>query len=219
MNIGVKIDNLDISILLYADDIVLLAENEQNLQQMLTHLYNWCEKWQLEVNQEKTQIVHFRIPSQCKSKYIFKYGNENTIQIVDKYRYLGIVLDEFLNFDATINLLSESGSRALGGLIGKIRNLKYCGYNTFTKLFDSCVSPILDYCSGVWGHKKCDKIESVQNRAMKHFLGINRFAPTYAVRGDMGWFSCHYRRNINTIRLWNRLLSLNDERLPKKLLQ
>ena len=55
----------------------------------------------------------------------------------------------------------------------------------------------------------------LQNRAMKYFLGVNRFAPTQAVRGDMGWQTCQFRRKVNMIRLWNRLLSLDHNRLPK----
>ena len=42
--------NLNISILLYADDIVLLAENEVNLQLMLSTLEKWCRDWKLDVN-------------------------------------------------------------------------------------------------------------------------------------------------------------------------
>ena len=56
--------DLHICILLYADDIVLVSENEENLQVMLNHVQNWCVKWQMKVNIEKTEVVHFR--SKCK---------------------------------------------------------------------------------------------------------------------------------------------------------
>ena len=51
-NIGVHIDSEDIAgnkdliilnILLYADDIVLLAENEEDLQSLLFIVQMWCE--------------------------------------------------------------------------------------------------------------------------------------------------------------------------------
>ena len=60
-NIGVKLDeNLAINILLYADDIVLLAENEQDLQSLIFIVECWCKKWRLEVNLTKTNIMHIR---------------------------------------------------------------------------------------------------------------------------------------------------------------
>ena len=60
LELGVNIGDLKISILLYADDIVILANSEQDLQQMLNTLNHWCQKWQLNVNEEKTKIIHFR---------------------------------------------------------------------------------------------------------------------------------------------------------------
>ena len=39
---GVKIDDDTVGILLYADDIVLLADNEKEMQDMLDILNNWC---------------------------------------------------------------------------------------------------------------------------------------------------------------------------------
>ena len=53
MNLGIKMEDLHICILLYADDIVLVSEHEQNLQRMLS-------QWQMKVNSEKTKIVHFQ---------------------------------------------------------------------------------------------------------------------------------------------------------------
>ena len=39
-----------VNILLYADDIVLFASNEMDLQILLNIVENWCTKWRLEVN-------------------------------------------------------------------------------------------------------------------------------------------------------------------------
>ena len=50
-NIGVILEeNLVVNILLYADDIVLLAEKEQDLQSLLFIVEHWCKKWRLEIN-------------------------------------------------------------------------------------------------------------------------------------------------------------------------
>ncbi len=60
MNLGVKIGNKLVSILLYADDMVLVASREADLQIMLDKMYEWCKKWRLKVNKSKFQVVHFR---------------------------------------------------------------------------------------------------------------------------------------------------------------
>ena len=42
-NIGIDIDNEKLAIVLYADDMVLLAENEKDPQKMLDVLNCWCK--------------------------------------------------------------------------------------------------------------------------------------------------------------------------------
>ena len=43
MHCGVDIDGLNVSIMLYADDIVLLSDTEINLKSMLDKLNHWCK--------------------------------------------------------------------------------------------------------------------------------------------------------------------------------
>jgi hypothetical protein len=58
--VGLDVDGRNVSSLLYADDIIIFAENEEKLQILLTTLHNWCQQWRLVVNQTKSSIVHFR---------------------------------------------------------------------------------------------------------------------------------------------------------------
>ena len=36
-------------------------------------------------------------------------------------------------------------------VISKIHGFKGVRYNTYTKMFNSCVVPVIDYCSGIGG--------------------------------------------------------------------
>ena len=72
------------SILLYADDVVLLAESESDLQIMLDVLSNWCKKWRLDINDTKTQVIHFRNPSKQRSVFQFCCGDQE-LKTVSQY--------------------------------------------------------------------------------------------------------------------------------------
>ena len=48
---GLHLSEMQVSILLYADDVVLVAENEENLQDMLNCLHEWSVKWKISVNE------------------------------------------------------------------------------------------------------------------------------------------------------------------------
>ncbi len=57
LNRGLPVGQDKLSILLYADDIVLLVENEHDLQEKIDCLHAWCRKWRLCINTAKTNII------------------------------------------------------------------------------------------------------------------------------------------------------------------
>ena len=44
---------------------------------------------------------------------------------------------------------------------------------------------VIEYASGTWGFKPY-KNDNIGNRACHYFLGLNRFAPIYAVQAFLG---------------------------------
>ncbi len=54
MNISIKIGDRLVSILFYADDMVLVVSREADLQKMLKKMAEWCQKWRLRVNKVKS---------------------------------------------------------------------------------------------------------------------------------------------------------------------
>jgi hypothetical protein len=74
----------------------------------------------------------------------------------------------------------------------------------------------MDDASGVWGYKKYDRPQVIQNRAARAFLGVHRCTSNVVVNGDMGWVTPDVRRKLNILRLWVRIEKMDDERLTKK---
>ena len=46
LNIWVKLGNELVSILLYADDMVLLSESENDMKTLLSTVDLWCKRWE-----------------------------------------------------------------------------------------------------------------------------------------------------------------------------
>ena len=44
--------------LLFADDTALLAESADDMRKSLQCLQSWCEKWSVEINVEKSVVMH-----------------------------------------------------------------------------------------------------------------------------------------------------------------
>ena len=88
---GLQVGNLNIRILLYADDIVLISDEVNVLQKMIKNLEIYCNHWNLEVNLAKSKIIVFRNGGRLANheKWIF---NGEEIEIVNEYCYLGMIL-------------------------------------------------------------------------------------------------------------------------------
>ena len=91
------------------------------------------------------------------------------------------------------------------------------GYKTFTTLFQTNIASILDYGCEVIGYQKFKECDKVQLKAQRFFLGISSLSPIPMIQGDMAWKSGYNRRKLTQFRFWNRLVKMDDIRLPKKL--
>lgn len=117
LRIGINIDDDNmVSILAYADDVVLLAESENELQILLNVLNSWCDINKMVTNSDKSMIVHFRRPSEARSSVNFSVGNVN-LKTTSHYVYLGLLLTEHLDYTAMAKQVSKSANRALSLVI------------------------------------------------------------------------------------------------------
>ena len=57
---GIDMGMLKLYLLLYADDIVIFSNTSDDLQKGLDVLSDYCQRWKLSVNTEKTKIMVFR---------------------------------------------------------------------------------------------------------------------------------------------------------------
>ena len=82
--------------------ISLFGEDVEGLERSLMVLDEWCSRLGMKVNAEKSAIIHFRRKSCLQSGYEFSIGGE-VIPVVAKYKYLGCVIDEFLDLNAMVD--------------------------------------------------------------------------------------------------------------------
>ncbi len=113
---GIDIVKENVCILCYADDLVIISETAEGLQTMLDIVKQWYSKWSMAVNTKNTQIVHFRAASMPRSNYTFTYA-DLPIVISERYKYLGLILTEFLDYQITASIVARSAGRALGLVI------------------------------------------------------------------------------------------------------
>ena len=99
---GIPINEGSVSILMYADDIALISETPDGLQNQLDALYNWCADWRMKINVKKS-VVHYRKNNTPATTFNFHIGSSSII-IVKAYKYLGVYLDEFIDFKLAVEI-------------------------------------------------------------------------------------------------------------------
>ena len=195
MGLGVRCGEILLAILMFADDIALLAETEQDLQTLLDSLYSWCNTWLLHINTSKSKVVHFRPKSQTRSSFIFKCG-PFTLDTVPSYKYLGVWLNEHLEYQSCIKPLADSGRKALGLLISISKQFGNFPFDVFSSLYDSLVIPRLDYAAGIWGYKSFPILQTIQNKAIRYIMGVGKNCPVDLLEGDSGWIPVWCRHQL-----------------------
>ena len=168
----------------------------------------------------KTKVIHFRKTGTPQSLRTFVVG-ELAIETVSRYKYLGTISNCYGNEDSIIEQLSMSGSRALGKLISKTKCNFELGYQSFTRLYNACVVPVLDCACGAWclGRTNCEKLDRVQHRAIRYFCGLPKSTSILALTGDMGWMRGVMRRDLESLCLFNQIMKMPEERLTRKIFE
>ena len=89
---GLKLQDITLILLLFADDMVIFGEDQNDLQNSLNMLSEYCERWGLEVNTDKTKVMVFRKQGRVERDINFYYDDQR-LEIVDDFNYLGVVLN------------------------------------------------------------------------------------------------------------------------------
>lgn len=74
---GIDVLLMKFFVLLYADDIVILSDSAAGLQKGFSSLYDYCQKWKLIVNTDKTNVLVFKKGGSISSSLKFYYGDKD----------------------------------------------------------------------------------------------------------------------------------------------
>ena len=170
---GIKLGNLSLHSLLHADDLAILAGNILTCKK-LENLHDWCARWGIQVNSNESAIINFR-PKTLRTQALhteLKVRNQSFQFFFKEYKYLGIILDEFLSFQQALLLRTDQANKAFWSLCSQQMKLGEVPAQVYRKLYDSMVAPLFHYGAPVWSHYcSTANLDKVQNRAYRLFLG------------------------------------------------
>ena len=170
-----------LSFFLFADDTNIyyesadLLELEKTVNEELKKLSQWLNINRLALNVSKTNFVIFRSPTKKCNHNVTLIMNRKALQQKDHVKYLGVLLDEHLNWKYQINGVALKISRGIG-ILAKLK--PYLKNNLLRSIYFSLVYSHLSYGVHVWGSAdktSLNKIVTLQNKAIRILSGVQYF--------------------------------------------
>ena len=159
--------------------------------------------------------MHVRKSQKPQSKFWFIFDNKS-VPYCTNYKYLGVTINQYLDFKTSAEAQCDSAGRALSSIITKMIKNSGFPYNIFSNLVNSCVNSITDYGGSVIGFDQHDGPLKIHLRAARAFLGVPKNAVKVAILSEIEWLLPKYRTRIRMIRQFHRMLRMTNDRLTKK---
>ena len=170
------------------------------------------------VNEMKTNIVIYGTDDR---HFSFLFNNKQ-IDVVESYKYLGCIFNSCKTmhgnvFREMIKYTADKGLKACFAMVKKCNSVGYISPKVGFHLFDSCISPILNYSCDIWSSKKeIQCIEKVQLKFIKFLQGVKSSTCNMAIYGETGRFPLYLYHKCKVIDYWIRLELLPENKLVKQ---
>ena len=198
-------DNLASPTKLFADDCAIYCQISNTtdcfiLQEDLSRLYTWTQRWQLALNLSKCKAIC--ISNKRKPPTHTYRLNNVTLEWVDTFKYLGVRIDSKLKWGEHITEATAKANQALNILR---RTMYGCTKNAKKRAYTALVRPHLEYCAPVWNpyqQKDCETLEKVQRRAAR-WIGASwdpqsmKWSKSYEkICDELHWLTLQLRRQF-----------------------
>ena len=135
---------------------------------------------------------------------------ENTLEIVDKYKYLGRWCSNNKNiFVKNHSYLAEQARKAILTIRNYSHNLGHLTPKLSLNVYQAQIEPILMYGSEVlFIGKEILDFETVHLSFLKNMLGVKQQTTSVTIYGDTGRYPLFLKQQILALKYWICLISL-----------
>jgi len=217
--------------LLWADDVVLLADSPEDLSRMFEMVDQWCSEWGMEVNAKKSNVMvvspnpalGFTELSEWAARTPFTLGG-GVVELTRRYKYLGIHFQDDLEWSAALADRLEATRKAIFAKSAVLRNGDI-DYDVRRRYFDATIMSVALWGAELWAsdRKQCARMERCLAPALRMILQLPGKAARSAMAWELGIVPICLRVAARRTRLylkWKQEDSSIDKsnRLPRRLL-
>ena len=213
---GVEMELGTIQLLLFADDLMLVAERDEDAERNMKVLEEVMTKWRMTINWGKTKaMVVKRGGGTCN---ITVNGIE--IENVRTMKYLGAMLDEEGSCEAEVDHRIGAASKVIGALREEVIERRELNKSTKLRVINATVMPTLLYASETWTllerHKS--KVQAFEMRCLRKVEGVTMLdkVRNEEVRSRLGQVAVLSRVEKKQTEWARKVEDMTDDRMVKK---
>ena len=208
----------NITSFLYADDTALLTtgNNIETIEENLNHAICTAQEWfinKLSLNTNKTKSMLLGTKQRLQGATPIEIINgAKKVEMVDHFKYLGVVLDNCLTFDRHVSYIKKKVYVRLRAL-GQLR--QYISRNLALQIYKSLIVPHFDYadvCYDAMTTQNAKKLQTLQNSCIRICLQRDRRSNVASLHRDSKLLTLTERRNIHSCNLvYNGLAGMSTQ--------
>lgn len=217
---GFQLGGLVFSILLFADDIVLISCSFTGLESLIALVQGHCEKLKLVINPSKSKIV---TPDDVDQVVLLDDDNQVVLSLakVLSYKYLGT---------ETTLLMSSTGSKRQQRCLATAKRYKFgCFYvgRTGPDVIDTvlatwtniAIPSMISGCEVIpFTETTIESIERIQSQLAKHVLGLPQSAPNICAQTVLGLKPFRMVLYQHQLSFYTRVMNLPSTRWVRSVL-
>lgn len=195
----------------FADDTSIYISGKNineilwKLNSDLKNVSNWLNINKLKINVEKTvyMVIKNKLSDNNETNVII---NNTKLKQVSETKYLGIIIDDKLDFKKNLEYVIKKMSKKINFLARISNQLPQI---TRTKIYTSIVASHIEFCSSILflsNETELNKIQLLQNRGMRILLGCNKYTSIKSMLDCLFWMTIKQRVYFNTIVLIYKII-------------
>lgn len=220
--LGIRIGGVLTPMLMYADDIVLLAGTVAEMRAMNAVVSEFASRNRFSHNGKKSAVMVFNAKGPLrdrveKEKWVL---SGEPVKVKGQYKYLGVeILERVSDWKVYVDKVivkAEWMSRDLAWLLCRDSGMRA---RSAVTLFRALVRPVMEYAAELWAGeisvaqvKRMEKIQTDFGRTMLGLSGVHRVANDF-VRAELGLERMQSRWAKLRLGYWRRVHKATPDRL------
>ena len=207
--------NIQSNIRLFADDTSLfliidrdseVISSANTLNQDITTVMEWAERWLVTFNSVKTESLLISRKRNSPIHPALSMSGQN-IQSVPSHKHLGVFLSSDCSWHSHVDFIKEKAwSR-----VNVMRKLKFqIDRKSLETIFTCFIRPLLEYGDVIWDNctlYEKNELDKIQNEAARIVTGATKLVSLQQLNNDIGWESLETRRVKHKLILFYKMVN------------